>query len=193
MKAVIAAMASAALLMLGTGGASAQPAGQGQSAVKQAPGRLQLLGYTAPVPTNWQPQPPASSYRAAQYRVPGAKGAGEGEVIVFYFGKNQGGSVAANTERWVSQFTTGDGKPVRPKMETFTVGGMPVTYIELNGSYSRGVGMGQEGRVKPNQTLLAAVIETPDGNVTFHLHGDRVTVEQNRKAFQSLVRGFKKA
>jgi hypothetical protein len=152
--------------------------------------RFVFRNYGAPVPGNWQPQPPASSFRAAQYIVPAASGAGEGEAVVFYFGKGQGGSVAANTERWVSQFSTADGKPVKPKIETLSVNGLPATLIELNGSYARGVGMGPAGAPKANQTLLTAVIESPDGNFTIQLHGDKATVERHRKGFNAMVRGF---
>lgn len=171
---------------------AALPAQAQISVVKRIPGHFVILDYAAPVPADWKVEQPASSYRAGQYRVPAAKGAADGEIVVFYFGKGKGGSVAANTERWVSQFTTADGKPVTPKIGTLSVAGMPVTTVELHGSYARGVGMGQQGSVKTAQSLLVAVIETPDGNVTFQLHGDRATVSHHRKAFEAMVRGFKK-
>lgn len=158
-----------------------------------APGKFSILGYTAPVPKEWQSQTPASTMRAAQFVVPAAKGAAEGEMVVFYFGKGQGGTVAANTERWTSQFSTPDGKPVKPKLDSFAVSGMPVTTVELNGNYSRGVGMGQQGQGRPDQTLLVAIIETPEGNVTFQLYGDRKTVAAHRKAFEAMLRGFKRS
>jgi hypothetical protein len=39
--------------------------------------------------------------------------------------------------------------------------------------------------------LLAAIVEAPEGNVIFQLHGDRATVEANRRAFVEMVRGWK--
>lgn len=158
----------------------------------QARGGFAFLGYQAPVPAAWEPQVPASNMRAAQYRVPPSAKGTEGEVIVFYFGKGQGGSVQANVERWASQFTTPDGKPVAPKLAMLTTNGLPVTTVELNGSYARGVGTGPQGAAKPDQTLLVAVIEAPEGNITIQLHGDRATVAANRKGFDGMVRGFKK-
>ena len=77
--------------------------------------RVSLLRYSVPVPAHWQAQPPASSYRLAQFRVPAAPGATDGEVVVFHFGAGQGGSAAANIERWSSQFTGADRKRVSPK------------------------------------------------------------------------------
>lgn len=169
------------------------PALAQMTAVTQTPGRLAIIGYAAPVPTGWQSERPASAYRAAQYRVPAAKGAAAGEVIVFYFGKGQGGPAAANIERWVSEFSSPEGKPVTPQIGSLNVAGMKTTTVELNGTYARGAGMGQQIAGRPNQTLLVAIIETPEGNVTFQLHGDRQTVDAHRKSFDAMVRGFKKA
>lgn len=154
--------------------------------------RLSLLGYSMPVPRTWQPQPPSSNMRAAQYRVPAAKGKGDAEAVVFYFGKGGAGSVAANTERWTSQFTSPDGKPVKPKLASHKIRDIPVTTVELQGTYARGVGMGQAGAGKPGQTLLVAVIEAPEGSITLQLHGDRDAVEAHRKGFDAMWRGFKK-
>jgi len=162
-------------------------------AAAQAPGSLVFKDYRAPVPTAWQSQPPSSSMRVAQYRVPAAPGSGDGEAVVFYFGKGQGGTVEANIERWSSQFSNTDGRPVSPRVQKLTANGLAVTIVELNGSYARGVGTGPQGEAKPNQTLLVAVVETPEGNVTIQLYGSKETVAAQRKGFDAMVRGFKKA
>jgi hypothetical protein len=161
--------------------------GQGAAVAEQ---RVTLLRYSVPVPAPWQPQPPASSFRLAQFRVPAAPGASDGEVVVFHFGAGQGGSAGANIARWTSQFSGPDGQPVSAKSETFSAGGWPATLVELAGTYTRGVG-GINGAPKPNQMLLAAVVEAPEGNVIFQLHGDRATVEANRRAFADMLRGWK--
>ena len=152
---------------------------------------LRVLKYAAPVPPSWRAQPPTSRFRAAQYVVPAAPGATDAELVVFYFGRGQGGSPAANAERWASQFSRADGQPVRPGIETFTLRDLAVTVVELNGSYARGIGVGPIGQPRPGQTLLAAVIETPEGNVIVQLHGDHATVNEHRAAFVALLRGFR--
>jgi hypothetical protein len=177
-RALLALVAAAALL----------PALAGAQAAKS--GKFTALGYAAPVPAAWQPQPPSSQFRLAQYRVPGT--AGDAEVVVFFFGKGQGGSVAANIERWSSQFTAPDGKPVAPKTQVLSANGLPVTTVELNGSYARGMGSGPQGDAKPSQTLLVAVLEAPEGNVTIQLWGPRATVDAHRKGFEAMWRGFRK-
>lgn len=151
--------------------------------------RVNVLRYSVPVPAQWQAQPPASQFRLAQFRVPAAAGASDAEVVVFHFGAGQGGSAAANIARWSSQFADAEGKPVSPRTETFTAGKLPVTLVELSGTYARGMG-GMSGAPKPGQMLVAAIVEAPEGNVIFQLHGDRATVEANRRAFVEMVKGW---
>lgn len=168
---------------------------RGASAAAKAGGsettKVQLLDLTAAVPSAWVAERPASSMRLAQFRVPAASGSGEAEFVVFYFGQGQGGSVDANIARWQAQFSSPDGKPFAPKIERFTVGNMPVTVAELTGTYARSVGMGGGEPAKPDQTLLAAVLEAPKGNLWIQLHGPRATVGANREAFLAMLRGIK--
>jgi hypothetical protein len=172
----------AALAALLAGSLLAGPAGAAE--------RLQLLRYSVPVPAQWQAQPPGSTFRLAQFRVPAARGASEAEAVVFHFGAGQGGSADANIARWTSQFTGAEGRPVEPRRETFTVGGLPVTLAELTGTYARTLG-GATAAPKPGQTLVAAVVEAPEGNVIFQLHGDSATVAAQRAAFVEMVKGWK--
>lgn len=180
---LIALLRAAALAL-----ATAATAATAQS----APGAFAHGLWRAPLPANWQAQPPASTMRTAQYRVPGARGAADGEVAVFFFGTGQGGAQEANIERWKSQFSQPDGRPVNPRISRYKVGALPVTVVELNGTYARGVGMGPQGDARPDQTLLVAMIETPEGRYTFQLYGPRATVAAHRKGFEALVRGFKR-
>ena len=153
--------------------------------------RVAVLDWTVPVPSVWASEPPRTRMRLAQFRVPGVEGAEAAELVVFFFGQGQGGSAEANIARWQSQFSGADGKaPVQPVVQRFTVKGMPTTIAELSGSYARSLGMGPPSPPKPDQTLLAAIVETPRGNVTFELHGARASVASNRTAFLAMVRGI---
>jgi hypothetical protein len=190
-----------ALVPLLMAGAVAAAAGSGQAFAASPPAvnppahggvvSFPLLDLTAPVPASWVSQPPASSMRLAQFRVPGAAGFGDPEFVVFYFGPGQGGSVDANITRWEPQFTAPDGKPVKAIVRHLTVSRMPVTTVELTGTYARGVGMGPAGAPTPDQTLLVAIVETPRGNLTLQLHGPHPTVTANREALWTLVQGTK--
>jgi hypothetical protein len=147
-----------------------------------------FIGAVASMPTDWQATPPTNSMRVAQFLAPPPKGGEGAEMVVFYFAPGRGGSQEENISRWASQFTSAAGGPATPKIERVQVNGMPVTRVELAGSYSRGVGMGSAGDVKTDQVLLAAILTTPaKGNVTLHLYGPKAAVEQQRKAFDNIV------
>ncbi len=152
---------------------------------------VRLLDWTAQLPSTWVSQQPSSSMRLAQYRVPGKVGSEDGELVVFYFGQGQGGSAEANIARWESQFSSATGKPIKASVQHFKVGGMPVTTAELTGSYSRTLGMTAPSSPVPDQTLLAAILETPKGSLFFQLHGPKAIVAANRETFLTMIRGIK--
>ena len=149
---------------------------------------IRLLDWTAQIPTTWVSQQPASSMRLAQFRVPGKANSDDAELVVFYFGQGQGGSAEANIARWESQFSSATGKPIKATTQHSKVNGMPVTTAELTGSYARTLGMAPPGVPLADQTLLAAILETPKGNLFFQLHGPKAIVAANRDAFLSMVR-----
>lgn len=163
--------------------------GNSQAASKSAE-MVSLVGLQAPLPSSWIATQPSSSMRLAQFTAPSAQGHENAEVIVFYFGSNQGGSAAANIARWQSQFTSADGSPVQAAVSTYQVNGMAVTEAELHGHYARGVGMGPIGPAKPNRTLRAAIIEGPHGKLFVQLHGPTTTVNEQRASFEEFVHGL---
>ena len=68
----------------------------------------QSLKFT--VPAGWVEEERTSSMRVAQYRLPKAAGDTEdASLVLYYFGQGQGGSTAANIERWVGQMKQADG------------------------------------------------------------------------------------
>jgi len=101
--------------------------------------------------------------RLAEFTVP-ESGAPPAEVVVYYFGEGQGGSVEANIARWSAQFTGPDGSPVAPRLATAEGTAFPTTVAEYEGAYARGVGLGR-AEATPDQALVAAVVETPRGMV----------------------------
>src|SRR6185503_16100126 len=56
------------------------------------------------VPAGWVEEERTSSMRVAQYRLPKAAGdSDDASLVLYYFGQGQGGSAAANIERWIGQ------------------------------------------------------------------------------------------
>jgi hypothetical protein len=144
-----------------------------------------LLDYEALAPTSFVARPASSSMRLAEWSVPRTDGT-SAEVIVFYFGEGQGGSADANIARWSSQFTGPDGGSVTPRVGTLDGTAFPTTVAEFEGAYARSVGMGG-ATAEPDQGLLAAVVETPRGNLFLQLFGDRAAVAEARADFLEMV------
>lgn len=164
-------------------GGGVQAAGEGRA--------VRLLDLESVVPAEWEAEQPTSTMRLLQCRVPGPGGTADASFVVYYFGPGQGGSNAANIERWQSQFTTADGGPVEPVVTTSKAGDLPVTLVALQGSYARSLGMGQGVEPQPDQTLLAGIVETPKGNLFAQLHGPTATVAPARAAFEAFLAGLR--
>lgn len=167
--------------------------GEGQKPVtkpgKNGSTRLFLLDLETEVPSSWKEQTPSSGMRLAQYQIPGASSGEEGELAVFQFG----GPAEAHISRWQTQFSGPDGKEVTPTVEKFKVGAMNVTTAEFHGSYARAIGVGPGGKSRPNQVLIAAIVEAPGGQLILQLHGPEATINAQRDAFLGFVKGLKPA
>ena len=173
--------------------ASSPPSSSPPPSAPQASGasndaEAQFAGMTAPKPVTWQYRaPPATStMRVAEYVVPGVEGSNQAQIVVFQF--PGGGSVEENINRWKGQVQGPDGKPAEPKVETFEVDGMTVTVAELAGAY-RGMGM---SAAQPDSILIASMIQGDGDPVFVQLSGPDKTVDANREAFLTMLRGLKK-
>jgi len=157
----------------------------------RAQATVSLLGYTGTVPSGWATAPATSSMRLAQYTIPGRDGAIAAEVVVYFFGKGQGGDVPANLERWKEQFSTPDGSAVYEKVARDSSGAFPVTVAEYRGTYARGVGAGDAANAKPGQSLIAVIAETPRGTLFFQLFGPTVNVTPQRAVLVGFVKSLR--
>jgi hypothetical protein len=158
-------------------------------APSEAPTGARALTWTAPAA--WTKESPASPMRRAQYRIPGPAGAGE--CVVFYFGPGQGGDAKANVARWASQFRSGKGNgAVQAKTREIKVSGIPVTMVEVAGTYVGGMGSGPTGAERSDYMMLAAIAEGPDANWFFRVMGPKQTVEAQRGAFDKMIKSIKR-
>jgi hypothetical protein len=168
--------------------------GQGGSAQVPPPpgGGTSAQGLTWATPSGWAAETPSSGMRRAQYRIPGSAGAGE--CVVFYFGPGQGGEAQANAARWASQFKRADGSPVGDAYKTreIKVGDIPVLMVEVSGTYVGGMGAMPTGPDRPDQMLLGAIAKGPDANWFFRATGPRGTMEQQRSAFEAMIRSLRR-
>jgi hypothetical protein len=146
----------------------------------------------AKVPSEWTVQTPTSSMRKFQYGLSKVAGDGEdGELVVFYFGPGQGGSVEANIERWIGQISQPDGSSSKDKAKTNKkeIGGMPVTLVDVSGTYS--AGMMSNAPPRQGYRMLAAVAETTEGPWFFKLTGPEKTISKWSSSFDQFIGSFK--
>ncbi|MEE8587557.1 MAG: hypothetical protein V3T83_22190 [Acidobacteriota bacterium] len=164
----------------------AAPRSGSQRAAAPAGAASGRRAFTAPgirfePPQEWIPESPSSSMRKAQYRLPAVEGDPESaELIVFYFAGG-GGGVQANINRWVGQFSLPGGGSARSASKTSTreSNGIPLTVLDVRGTYHRSVGAPMSGQTEPvpNFRMLAAVAETSAGPYFFKLTGPEKTVD----------------
>jgi hypothetical protein len=160
------------------------------SSALSAQTRVSLLDYATTIPATWTETKSTSSMRLAQFTLPTAAGT-SAEVIVYYFGPGQGGSVDANVARWRGQFSPSNGKPVYERVAPESGGRFPITVAEFRGTYARGMGTGNASAAKADQTLIALIAETPSGPLFFQLIGDVAAATPHRAALLAAVRALK--
>lgn len=158
--------------------------------VSQEAQKPAVLRYKAP--TGWVEEERSSSMRVAQYKLPRTTGdTQDGSLVLYYFGKDQGGSTAANIERWASQMQQTDGSKAKLTEDSFTANGLKITTVDAAGTYvaetSPGSGTFEN---KPGYRLRAAVVETPNGSYFVKFVGPEKTVAHWNEAFTAYLKSF---
>ena len=153
--------------------------------------RSEAAGLRFSVPGEWPRVPAPSDMRAAQFRVPCAAGhqGGDGELVLFFFGKGQGGSAEQNLDRWRSQFSQPGGTPSKDAgvVTIRTVNGLKQTALDVSGTYKPAPMGGAGGAVKSEWRLLGAVIEGSSGPWFWRLTGPEETVGAAKRQFEALL------
>ena len=153
--------------------------------------RTEIKGLRMTIPSAWGRVPASSDFRAAQFRISHvAPDTEDGEFVVFYFGKGQGGGVEDNLDRWYGQFLQTDGKTTKDKavVTTRTVAGLKVTQVDVSGTYKGGGPMmGGGGAPKPNTRMLAAIVEGGEGPWILKATGPEHTMEGAKHDFDALI------
>jgi hypothetical protein len=137
----------------------------------------------------WISEAPTSSMRQAQYRFPRAEGDAEDAELAVFFFQGGGGSVQANVERWIGQFSKSDGSPAKDIAKTThrKANGIPLTVVDVTGTYDGGMAMQQEPALKSNYRMLAAVAEASNGPWFFKLTGPAKTILKWQPSFDAFL------
>lgn len=177
----------------GTGGgetASAASGSENASAALPAGGELVLAGkYHVTLPEGWQPRRPAINMIEYEFTVPAVEGDPRDGRATFMAA---GGSVDANIDRWLSQFTQPDGSDnrERAKIETLQVAGAEVHLVDITGTYNESSGPMMGNAVpRENYRMLGAIIAAPDGGMPYFIkfYGPANTVSANADAFRKMI------
>ena len=144
------------------------------------------------VPAGWIEEERSSSMRVAQFKLPRTETDTEdASLVLYYFGQGQGGSSAANVERWANQIHQADGTKAKITEESFTANGLKVTSVDGSGTYVAETAPGSGSFLnKPAFRLRAAVIETPNGSYYVKLVGPEKTVTHWNDSFVSYLKSF---
>ncbi len=163
---------------------AAPDAANGGVALVQAP------GVAFAIPASWEPVPAESAMRALQFAVPGP--GGEGELAVFYFGEDGGGSAQDNIDRWISQVSQPDGgdSASRARVEQRSVGRFAVSTVAVEGTYTATPPSPEAPAPEPREDygLFGIVVEDgQEGSLFIRLTGPEETVRANREVMDALV------
>lgn len=158
-----------------------------------APAVVELGGLKSKAPASWKEAEVQNPMRLKQFTVPGKDG--EAELVIFFFGQGQGGSVDDNIARWKKQFQAPEGKTIDDvsKVETRTFKAAKATVLDVSGTYmfkARPMDPGP-GEPRPNSRMMAVVFETGQGSYFIRLVGPEKTVAGAKRDFDGWLKAFK--
>jgi hypothetical protein len=149
------------------------------------PDTIKVSEFTFSFSKPWIRQQVTSPMRAGQFTYDHAEEAlADVDMVIFFFGAGQGGGTQANIDRWLSQF---EGAP-ESKTEEKEMGGKQVTLVTAKGTYldSMGGPMGPK-TPKPDYTMLAAILPSPEGDVFLKVTGPNASVAAMQEAFMAFI------
>jgi len=159
---------------------------------------VELDNLKSDAPASWKPGKADNKFRAYQFTLPKATGDKEdAELVVFHFGPGGGGGVEENVKRWKSMLAPPQGKTSDDvsKVEKFKVGDVPVTYVDVQGTYLfKFPPFAPNAKVTPKENfrLIGVVFDSEKGGPYFmRLTGPQKTVEEHKKEFDNWLKAFK--
>ncbi len=159
--------------------------------VKVAEGKIQFSASGS-----WSTIAPQSRLLEAELKIPAVEGdEQDGRLTIM----GAGGTVAANIDRWKSQFITSSPEHSEEtenqeepwKTDEKTIAGQIVTFVDMSGTFIDAPGgpfSGQPQIERKNYRMLAAIIQTKkNGNYFVKFYGPTATIKQNAAAFKSMI------
>jgi hypothetical protein len=147
-------------------------------------------------PDGWVRKAPKVRFIDHEFGVPAAKGDTEdGRVTVM----GAGGTVDANIDRWIGQFSQIDGSDTKNQVAEAnrkkTISGLEIRFVDLSGTYkemSRPFDPNAAAVERKDYRMLAAIIASPTlGNYFIKFYGPRQTVTAHADEFGKMIDGLK--
>jgi hypothetical protein len=160
------------------------------STIDLADGKILLTA-----PDGWARKTPRVRIIEHEFAVPASKGDKEdGRVTVM----GAGGTVEANLDRWIAQFSQADGSETKNQVPEAdrkkTIAGLDVYGIDLTGTFRdmpRPFDPSGGAVERQNYRMLAAVIASPKlGNYFIKFYGPRQTVNDRAEEFHKMIAGL---
>lgn len=151
-----------------------------------ADGKLKMTA-----PKNWVRKNPSSRIVEHEYAIPKTDDdENDGRFTVM----GAGGSIEANIDRWIGQFTQPDGGATKDKTkkEMLKIKDHTVHMVDISGSYkdqARGP-MGPTVTREGYRMLAAIVVTEKSGLVFLKFYGPKATVAANEKAFTDMLQSL---
>jgi hypothetical protein len=142
-------------------------------------------------PASWTSKEPSVRILDYEFEVSAAEGDEQaGRVTVM----GAGGSLKANVDRWVGQFSQPDGGGTRDrgKFEDKEIGGAKVHLVDLTGTFKDQRGPFAPATMREEYRMLAAIIQTENfGQYFVKFYGPKKTVAANEEAFEKMIESLK--
>lgn len=147
--------------------------------------------FSLEAPQGWKKVPPKSRIVEAEFQVAGAAEADAGRMTVM----GAGGSIEANVDRWYGQFAQPDGSATKDHATTkkLKIAGCDVTVVDVSGTYKDMPGgpfAGGQTVQRPGYRMLAAIVQTTDGNYFLKFYGPAATVAAHSDGFLKMLEGM---
>lgn len=146
---------------------------------------------TLKAPKSWDKKQPRTRIVDFEFEAPAAEG-DETPARVTVMGA--GGSVDANIERWISQFSQPDGKSTkdRAKNEKREIAGQTVHIVDIAGTFKDQAGPFAPAVVREDYRMIGAIIVTDKlGQYFIKMYGPSSTVAKNEKPFHEMLDSLK--
>ena len=135
-------------------------------ATKGADSKLVLTGLTMSIPAGWirETAKPGPMAPKAVFKLSGVEGDPTGGTVRITHFPGMKGMDKQNIDRWISQVRQPNGQPSTRENGKVTVkdqGAVHLTIVDITGSVNTSMGAQTEG--KPNQRLIAAIVDHPKG------------------------------